>query len=291
MTSLQSWTIRQALFCLIGSTCCTLTLSLGGYWLWSKHCTERLRSEKYRIAAIIQTGPEKEALKTVYLAELLGLSADQPTQLYALDLKKATQKLLSSPLIAHAKIKRMPPSTLYIDYEVRKPIAWLADFKNMAIDKEGFLFPVVPFFSPKNLPEIYLGLPSAFSAQVKGPSFQLALQILHFLETAPWKEGLHIKRVDVSNAFAPSLGQREVVLFTEEELSFRGEAHEVLCIFPKILRLAPKDYTQQLSNFFSLRRTMMEDYRRQLADIKTGGKFAPRIVDLRIPQLAFVEKG
>ncbi len=287
----NTWTMRQALFCLIGSTLFTLTVSLVGYALWNQHRNERLRSEKYRIASIIQTGPEKEALKTVYLAELLGLSVDHPTQLYALDLKKAEAKLLSSPLIAHAKIRRMPPATLYIDYEVRKPVAWLADYKNMAVDKEGYLFPVAPFFSPKYLPEIYLGLTSSASWHIKSPSFNLALQILQFLETAPWKEGLRIKRIDVSNAFAPSLGQREIVLFTEEELSFRQETNEVLCIFPKILRLAPKDYSQQLNNFFSLRRTMMEDYRRQLADIKTGGRFAPRIVDLRIPQLAFVEKG
>jgi hypothetical protein len=125
---------------------------------------------------------------------------------------------------------------------------------------------------------------------VKGPQFQLAYQILQFLETARWKEGLRIKRIDVSNAFAPSLGQREVVLFTEEELSIRQEVREIVCIFPKVLRLAPREYTQQLNNFFALRRTMMDNYRRQTASLKEGGRFAPRIIDLRIPQLAFVEK-
>jgi len=288
--------MRQALFCLIGSTCLTLTLSLGSYWLWKKHRNERLLSEKYRIASIIQTGPEKEALQTAYLAELLGLSLDQPTQLYAINLKKAEKKLLASPLISHAKIKRYPPETLYIDYEVRRPICWLADYKNTAVDREGSLFPMAPFFSPKHLPEIYLGLPPFTSWKIKGQALDLALEILQFLETTPWKEGLRIKRIDVSNAFMPSLGQREVVLFTEEELFIpqagpvRGE---VVFTFPKILRLAPKDYTQQLGNFFTLRRTMMEDYSRQLFALKptTGGRYAPRIIDLRIPQLAFVERG
>ena len=60
-------------------------------------------------------------------------------------------------------------------------------------------------------------------------------------------------------------------------------------MFPKILRLAPKDYAQQLGNFFSLRKNMIEDYRRQLASLQQGGTFSPRIIDLRIPQLAFVE--
>lgn len=287
----RDWTMRQALFCLIGSTCLTLAVSTIGYSLWKKHRNERLRSESYRITAIIQTGPEKEALKTAYLAELLGLSVDKPTQLYALNLKKAQSQLLASPLIASAKVKRLPPSTLYIDYEVRKPIAWLADYKNIAIDRDGYLFPVDPFFSPKRLPEIYLGVAADTGWQIESPYFDLALEILQFLETAPWKEGLRIERIDVSNAFAPSLGQREVVLFTEEDLSVRRDGGEIVCVFPKILRLAPKEYTQQLSNFFALRRTMMEDYRRQIASLQAGGRFAPRIIDLRIPQLAFVEKG
>lgn len=286
---MKTWTMRQALFCLIGSTLCTLTCSLIGYWLWSNYRSNRLSDPKYHLTAIVQTGPEKEALKTSYLAELLGLSADRPISLYALNLKKAEGRLLASPLIANAKLKRLPPSTLYVDYEVRKPIAWLADYKNTAIDKDGHLFPVTPFLSPKHLPELYLGQ-TAFSTwqiEAKNPYLQLALEVLRFLDTAPWKEGLRIKRIDVSNAFAPSLGQREIVLFTEEELVLQ----EIVCIFPKILRLAPKDYTQQLGNFFALRRTMMEDYRRQLASLKEGGRFAPRIIDLRIPQLAFVEKG
>lgn len=288
---MTQWSMRQALFCLIGSTAFTLSISLGGYFLYRNYRHDRLYSEKYRIGAIIQTGPEKEGLKTTYLAEILGLSVDKPTQIYALDLKKAESQLLSSPLISKAKIKRLPPSTLYIDYEVRKPIAWLADYRNTAIDSEGHLFPVAPFFSPKHLPEVYLGLPPFSSWQVKGPTFELAVEIIRFLETAPWKEGLRIKRIDVSNALAPSLGQREVVLFTEEELCINQSEKEIVCVFPKILRLAPKDYTQQLTNFFALRRNMMDDYRRQLANLKEGGRFAPRIVDLRIPQLAFVEKG
>lgn len=283
--------MKQSLFCLIGSTLLTLALSLTGYGLWKKERREKLQSPAYRVTSIIQTGPEKEALKTSYLAELLGLSFDKPTQLYAIHPKKAAETLLGSPLIAHAKVKRLPPATLYIDYEVRKPIARLGDFQNMAIDQEGYLFPITPFFSPKRLPEIYLGCPEEIGSCIESPQFKLALEILQFLEKAPWKEGLIIQRIDVSNAFRGSLGQREIVLFTEEELSARKENREIVCIFPKILRLAPKDYVQQLNNFFSLRRAMMEDYKKQLSTLQEGGRFAPRIIDLRIPQLAFVEKG
>ena len=261
-----------------------------------------MTDEKYRITAIMQTGPEKEALKTSYLAELLDLSVDSPAQLYALNLNKAVEKLLASPLIAQAEIKRMPPGTLYIDYSVRKPVALLADYANTAIDGEGYIFPVAPFFSPKQFPEIYLGLPPFGSAEdsmgrkggdwktpLQNPYLSLAFDLLKFLEAFSGQEGVRIKRIDVSNAFAPSLGQREIVLIAEDELVCQGAYKELVCIFPTILRLAPKDYPAHLNHFFSLRSKMLEDYKRQLFFTKEGGRFASRIIDLRIPQLAFID--
>jgi hypothetical protein len=75
----------------------------------------------------------------------------------------------------------------------------------------------------------------------------------------------------------------------------------VVCIFPKVLRLAPKDYPQQLTHFFALRKSMTDDYRKQIVShvplffppcIREGrgGRFAPRVIDLRIPQLAFIDQ-
>jgi hypothetical protein len=298
----MKWTLRQALFCLIGSTLATLLIGLGSIYLYKQWNLKRRFDARYQISGIVQTGPEKEALKTVYLAELLGLSVDQPKNLYALDLKKAESALLSSPLIKKVAVKRVQPSTLYIDYEVRHPIAWLSDYSNTGIDQEGYLLPCTPFFSPKQMPEIYLGLPSFGAAEdtfgrkgglwrtpIKNRYLNLALELLQTFEGSPWKEGLSIKRIDVSNAFAPSLGRREIVLFTEEEIAVKKGDRQISFTFPKILRLAPKDYAQQLNNFFALRKTMVEDYKTQLASADQGGRFTPRIVDLRILQLAFVE--
>ena len=294
------WTVRQALRLLIGSTLITLVCFLGGYFFYHRSKHKKLHDERYRITSLIQTGPEKEVLKTVYLAELLGLSSNAPTNLYKFNLELAKDALLASPLIRSVELKKQAPSTLYIDYEVRTPIAWIGDYKNIAIDRDGMLFPVAPFFSPKQMPEIYLGLPSfgapedsfgraggRWKAPLKNRHLNLAFDVLQTFEGSPWKEGLKIQRIDVSNAFAPSLGRREIVLFTEEEILVGGKQF----VFPKVLRLSPKDYTQQLQNFFSLRKTMLEDYRRQLASASAGGRFSPRIVDLRISQLAFVENG
>lgn len=298
------WTMRQALFCLIGSTCFTFLAFISGYCLWKKSNVKMLTDPSFNISVIIQTGPEKEALQTTYLAELLNLSSDRAINLYAFDPKKGEKKLTSSPLIREAAIKRIAPNSLYIDYEVRRPVASLGDYRNIAIDKEGYLFPITPFFAPKELPEMYLGLPpfgegedsfgrkgGLWLTPLKNQHLQLAFEVLRFLEGSPWREGLRVKRIDVSNAFAPSLGQREIVLFTEEDLILSQESGSVVCVFPKMLRLSPKEYMQQMNNFLSLRRNIMEDYSQQisLASIPKSGKFNSRIIDLRIPHLAFVE--
>lgn len=300
----MKWTYRQAMWFLIGSTAATLILSLSLFFVWHEWRMHQIRDARTNITAIVQTGPEKEALKTACLAELLDLSADKPISLYAFDIKEAEKKLRSCPLISEAKIERVPPSTLYVDYSVRKMAAWLADYQNTAIDKEGYIFPVQPFYSPKNLPEIYLGLPAfgapadgrgraggAWQTPVQNRHFSLAIDILRALDEAPWREGMRLKRIDVSNAFEGSAGQREIVIFTEEELIWREKEAEIVCSFPKILRLPVKDYSQQLGNFLILRRAMIEDYKRQLSQMHLTGptRFAPRIVDLRIPEVAFVQ--
>ncbi len=301
--SRTQWSYRQAAFCLIGSTLATLFLSTGAYAFWKKGRRARLADSRYLIAAIVQTGPEKEALKTSCLAEILGLSADCPVSLYGFDIKEGKRKLEANPMIASAHLRRVDPGTLYIDYTVRKPVARLGDYENIALDKEGYLFPLSPFFPPKNLPEIYLGLPPFLGDRdqegreggrwlepVKNRHLELALQVLRFLESVPWQEEMRIKRIDVSKAFSPSYGQREIVLMTEDEVF--SEEGKTVCLFPKFVRLPVKEFSGQLSNFLSLRRSMQEDYKLQIAKTRFAQPtvtFAPRIIDLRISKLAFIE--
>jgi hypothetical protein len=45
-----------------------------------------------------------------------------------------------------------------------------------------------------------------------------------------------------------------------------------------------------MAHFFSLQKTMLQDYEAQLSKAAPPHtRFAPRIIDLRIPYLAFVE--
>ena len=145
----------QALSWIVGSS---IVFSIGAhkgikYWFSQKKEAATPNVVEY----IVQTGPCKEALDSEYLIEVLDLSVDKPALFKTFDTKAAEDKLYADSLIEQVAVKKIKPNMVYIDYTLRKPIAKASDFYNAALDKEGVLFPIHPFFSPKKLPEIYLG--------------------------------------------------------------------------------------------------------------------------------------
>lgn len=285
---------------IFGSTLLVSGSAYGIYFFRLHHGLSKRQDPKFQITSIVQTGETCEALKTNYLAELIDLSSDEAINLFEFDPNKAEEKLLMSPLIKEAEVKRLRPSAVYIDYSVRKPVALLYDYENIALDEEGFLFQAEPFYPAKNLPEIYLGLINTLPADsefiwykpLQGKEIHLALQILHLLKRSPFSESFVVKRIDVSRAFNKSYGKKEIVLWLEERVKIKKEGKTVF-IFPKILRLNPKDLQQQLSNFLLLQEKMQKDYYAQLAHrsfMSQEVRFQPKILDFRIPDLAFVQK-
>lgn len=250
-----------ALTWIIGSAVLITGGTYKGVKSYSKYKQRINFSPEYYLSRIIQTGPQKEALNTAYLAELIHISADTPTTYGRFDPRLAARQLLRCPVIKEASVEVMAPDTIYIDYMVRQPVAWLYDFTNTAIDEDGYPFPVSPFFTPKNLPEIYLATPQKLSwhKPVEGKNIELALDILKLASFFQ----LELKRVDVSKAFAESLGSREIVVVTTNA----GFSH--------YLRLTPKNYAQELGNYLELRSTLPPK---------------PQIIDLRLSQLGFIEE-
>ena len=273
---------------------CGSALTALTYYKHLKHL--RAIDDKYRIVAIVQTGPEKEALKTDYLAELLNLSHDRPTNLYRVDTREAEKKILSSSVIKSVTVKKIPPGTLYIDYTVRQPIAYLSDYKNAAVDKEGVAFPFKPFFTPKRLPEIYLGdlspdtndgnpLPELWGGSINGLRGTLALDLLNLLSTHCCTKDSRLVRLDVSKAAFPSCGQREIVAIFEDVIEYSDKEEIKTLQFTRLLRLSPENYRQELANYVVLRQTMME--RDKINGENRKGETT--IIDLRLPHLAFIE--
>lgn len=256
-------------------------------WLYYLHIRERrLNDDQYRIAAIIQSTLQADALKTVYLAELLDLSLDRPINLYQFNAKEAMRTLLGNPLIKEATVKKILPGTLYIHYQMRVPLAYVGDFANTVLDEEGYLFPFRPFFTPKHLPTLYLGLGKEeeckWGSCLKNQfSLNLAFSVLQTFEQLRL-DNLDIKQLDVSQAQADSYGQRQIVLVLEDKNQTQANS-----IF---LRLSTDHYSQDLLNF----RTLHASLFKEKEDLKVK---APKqnsqgmIIDLRIPHLAFIKPG
>lgn len=284
---------KRALMWIAVSIILTLTVSLMG-WFYFLHLKElRLQDPRYRLAAMIQATPKKECLKTVCLAEWLNLSIDKPVNLYAFDSKKAEQKLLTSPLIKQVSLKKIRPGILYIEYEIRLPIAYLGDYVNAAIDEEGVVFPFNPFFTPKKLPVFYIGL----SNTEKGwgeclnqdKRFQLACQVYQNLK----ERKIQAKQIDVSKAFADSFGQRQIIVTVEEEMNYQVKSKECKAIKPYVLRLHSEKYVQNLANYQVLKAYLMAPLQKELPRLckeSDKHKLIGSIIDFRIPHLAFIKQ-
>lgn len=210
------------------------------------------------IQAVVQTAGEYAPLQTTYLAEILELSQDRPANLSQFDLGKAKSRLLASHVIRKALIKKIKPNTLYLNYEVRKPIAFLGDYTNTAFDQEGFFFPYLPFYAPRLLPEVYIGVeapPNPWGEKMNPKQIEIVRSLLNRFEPGV------LKRIDLSQWEAPTAGKRQIVLVLEKEV---------------ILRLTPKKYAQELTNYFILADQMTKkaeviDFRNEsVAYIKYG---------------------
>jgi len=300
------FTFTRAVFWIVFSTVLVSGSVYTTYFCYQKFNRSRETDPHYQIGSVLQANTQSESIKCEYLAELMGLSVDKPSNLYVFDTDEAEKKIVESPLIRRAKVEKIFPSTVFVEYDLRQPIALLHDYENTAIDVEKYVFPLNPFFSPKDLPEIYVVLsPSGeeeslhekkgavWNEPIKNRYMDLALKLYSLLMAPEFKERIKLKRIDVSNAYAESYGRREIVVILEETFALDHKLRKITCVFPRILRLNSKDYEQQLGNYLVLSEQMVKDYQKQIAlsnQVSDLIQFENRIIDLRISKLAFVQE-
>ena len=243
---------------------------------------------------IIQTGPYKEALHSDYLMEILGLSTDCPVSYASFNPEVMQKKLLHIPIIKEALIKKIKPNSVFVDYALRKPVVWAVDFVNAALDREGTLFPMHPFFSPKKIPKIYIGKAGLdslnglkFGHSLQGPSLTLAFLVLDYLQEVG-KDLFFVKKVDVSNAFIKNLGKRELVVIIENEIYVQNQVKPI--VSTHFLRLSPRRFQEEISNYKKLRSFLLEAERQEAVTLPSANNsLKPKVIDMRLEQLAFVQ--
>ncbi|HPE84956.1 MAG TPA: FtsQ-type POTRA domain-containing protein [Chlamydiales bacterium] len=248
--------LHKSLCIIIGST----LLISGSAWalLYRAKHTRRSGNSDDRISFIAQTGPEKNVLPTSVLAEILDLSYDQATSFSAFSPKKAVKKLLEFPLIQSAEIKLIKPNTVHIDYAVRSPVLTLGEYLNIGVDQNGHLFPIEPYLTPKNLPELILGHP------LEPPLFQHQIDMRLITKLMSELSATELKRIDLTDLHAKSAGRRQIVVIAGQHT----------------LRLSPKNYQKEIINYFKLCEKM-----------KNTHDNSDKVIDFRIDGMAFIDSG
>lgn len=238
--------VRPLLMVCFALSCITL-------FYFSLSYFEKREVPKTPIKVIAQTGPLKEGLKTDYLAELLDLFSDHPK---CLEIEEVEMRLLKSPMIREVSASYLNPETLYIDYTLRTPCFILLDIENRALDEEGVAIPLTPHFTPKKLPELYLGLQKPEELfRSYNPKKQYITQKLQKILSHD------LVRVDLSHIEESSLGKQEIVVIVKPE----GKCH--------YLRLPMKEFEKQLSRYLFLQEKIKDQ---------------ELIIDLRVPDLAYL---
>ena len=214
---------------------------------------EKRAPPKLPTSQLIQTGPLKEGLKTDALAELLDLSSDHPKHLCS---EEAKRILLAFPCIQKVETEMHGGETLYIDYTLRVPRFVCGDVKNAAVDREGVVFPLSPYYTPKNLPELILGFDQLphWGDHICEKKLKIAS---HLYATF----GHALERIDLSHLEDTSWGTREIILLFKEGV----KTH--------LLRLPSSHYDECLEKL------------QHLPPLEGN-----TMIDLRIPHLAYISR-
>ncbi|MBS0621422.1 MAG: hypothetical protein JSR80_00465 [Verrucomicrobia bacterium] len=178
--------LHKALLLILSSTLIISGSAYALYFFSHKMQSSRASDPQFLIRNLAHCG----LLPTSYLATLLDLSVDAPTNLYAFDLSSGEKRLLANPYFETAHLSLEPPHTLRVDYQLYRPVARLLDQAFSALSSGGTLIPS----TASTLPTLYLG----------GGDPRLALAIFEKCPDASF--------VDVSCANSESLGKRQIVV-------------------------------------------------------------------------------
>lgn len=245
----------------------------GGYAIYSYMKRMRVEDPRYEIVALVQSTNSSEGLKTAFITELLQLSVDRQINLYRFDLKQARHLLLNFPLIKDAKVERIPPGIVSVEYHLRNPAIFLEDISNTAIDEEFYAIPIHPFFSPKKLPLFRIGISveeAKWGQKIMHPRLKLAFAVHHALSELEIKAGRHPWRIDVSEADVESLGERKIIVIMQPDLASKP-VHSLI--------LDPQDYREGLKN-----------YQKLMDRSEIGIASESGMIDLRLAGLGYFKK-
>lgn len=252
--------------------CITLAISgTAAGWLVFNYYLKQGRSldPAYSIQAIVQRSYGKFHLPTAALIELLGLSIDDPVNIYKFNAREAENQLTQLGIFKSLSIDKAPPGILVVHYELREPIAYLDDNANTALDEELFAFPFHPYYTPKNLPVVRMNANANWNTKAAtGDQAKKLLAILKMVNNTQLEKE-RVAWVDVSSLMNGHDPFNEIIIGLNE-----GN-HQ------KWLRLKASDMEERLKQYKQLIPTITH-----WAESKNVKEI---VVDLRMPNMMLLK--
>lgn len=203
----------------------------------------RASQTHYQLTHLLPHPMGTHTLPTAMLADILDLSDDGYVNLYAYDLRIASQQLAKLPIFAFIELSKRPPHTLAIAYTLRAPAFRLIDYDNTAVTDDGTLIPLYPYYPPQELPHLIVGyLPtSPWGYRLPQATVTLLQRLLPAIQTAANAVHCSSWTLDLRDLYANALG--EIVL--NLEWTPKGQYHHYL-------RLTAADFIVQLERYTTL---------------------------------------
>ena len=260
-----SYSFKKACAIIAVATLCSSGVSMLAFFGLRSFCAKKSELTSDKIEKLIQGVAVGEPIYMPFLARALGLSCDKQQSLNSFDRNEGEKKLIETCFLKEAHLKIIKPNILFIDYQPRIPLAFLANYANTVIDEEGVCFPLYPFFTPKKLPKVFL---SEKNFQREGKIWGKKIpseEMILLQEVMTLFQGKNLLQIDFKKKGEESLGKREIVIIIENE----GHSHT--------LRLQAGHLRENIKNYFLLSNDYLKKEKKNC------------IIDFRLPHMAFTQ--
>lgn len=213
-------------------SCCVISLPAYLFLFGEK------KYEATILTTLIQKTPTVNALSPRFFSNYLGLRPQgRNIAIRKLDIQKINKKLKAFPIFKTIEAEFTKEGQLLVNYHLRNPHFSLKDYTNCGVDEEGFIIPLTSFYTPKKLPQIYLGLEEL--SFTKSHDTQIANQIIDFFRKNRLDQ-LTVSLIDLSKTNRMLKSHKEVIVIIE----FLDKKH--------YLRIHPENVDKALARYISL---------------------------------------
>lgn len=214
----QQRTLFHEMVTIVVISSCFWGAFFGALWWHSRQQQRRQGDERFVLKRLASRSTTPDRLPLGVLSELLDVNANTASSVFAIQPDTACQRLLSCPAVARARVWRLLPGTLGIEYALRPPVATIAGCKNVAIDRCGTAFFLFPFYAPKHLPVLALPMqPTKTLAETQrairlSKEAPIALKLLERVQQVVSPRHIVVESIDVVHLREHSVFRREVVM-------------------------------------------------------------------------------